>query len=92
VLRVANGKRRRAAAFSWIRDSDARRERPAGKGMRGEREEQDLAARHCCRGVLISLLPVVELRNRSINSWLILVPPGAAILLICFRGIPSSGQ
>ena len=58
----------------------------------GEREEQDLAAGFCCRRVLICLLPVVELRNRSINSWLILVPPGAASLFILLRGIPMTGQ
>ena len=31
------------------------------------------------------LLPVVELRNRSINSWLTLVPPGAAMIFIAYR-------
>jgi len=38
------------------------------------------------------LLPVVELRNRSINSWLILVPPGAAMISMLIGGIPQSGQ
>jgi hypothetical protein len=35
---------------------------------------------------------VVELRNRSINSWLILVLPGAAMVVMLTGGIQLSEQ
>ena len=60
--------------------------------MRGEREEQSPAAKGCSGRLLLCVLPVVELRNRSINSWLILVLSGAVLVCMLSCGIPQSGQ
>jgi hypothetical protein len=38
------------------------------------------------------LLLVVELRNRSINSWLILVPPGAAMIFLLVAASRNPGS
>jgi len=71
-----------------------------------ERATQEIGALECTRRAectepgsralllvgAVCLLPVVELRNRSINSWLILVPPAAASVFLRWCGNSPSGR